>query len=174
MGKLFWLRFALKTTCILYTSRQHTDVLSFQEADLVTTHELGHNFGAEHDPDNIADCAPRDDEGGKYVMYPIAVGGDHVNNKVLSILYWFSPLHVATLLTQQFYSFPQRFSKCSKYSVSRTLKLKAHQCFKERSSKLCGNSRVEEDEDCDPGLLHLNDDPCCTAKCKFKKQAQCR
>uniref|UniRef100_A0A8C2BNG8 ADAM metallopeptidase domain 17a n=1 Tax=Cyprinus carpio TaxID=7962 RepID=A0A8C2BNG8_CYPCA len=118
-----------------------------EEADLVTTHELGHNFGAEHDPDIIVDCAPSDDQGGKYVMYPIAVSGDHVNNK--------------------------RFSSCSKVSVSKTLKVKAHQCFKERSSKLCGNSRVEGDEDCDPGLLHLNDDPCCTAKCKFRKRAQC-
>uniref|UniRef100_A0A8C1A898 ADAM metallopeptidase domain 17a n=1 Tax=Cyprinus carpio carpio TaxID=630221 RepID=A0A8C1A898_CYPCA len=118
-----------------------------KEADLVTTHELGHNFGAEHDPDIIVDCAPSDDQGGKYVMYPIAVSGDHVNNK--------------------------RFSSCSKVSVSKTLKVKAHQCFKERNSKLCGNSRVEGDEDCDPGLLHLNDDPCCTAKCKFRKRAQC-
>ncbi|KAI7804840.1 disintegrin and metalloproteinase domain-containing protein 17a isoform X2 [Triplophysa rosa] len=118
-----------------------------KEADLVTTHELGHNFGAEHDPDNIALCAPNDEQGGKYVMYPIAVSGDHVNNK--------------------------HFSSCSKSSVSKTLKLKAHQCFKERSSKLCGNSRVEEDEDCDPGLLHLNDDPCCTANCKLKNGAKC-
>uniref|UniRef100_A0A673KVR0 Disintegrin and metalloproteinase domain-containing protein 17-like n=1 Tax=Sinocyclocheilus rhinocerous TaxID=307959 RepID=A0A673KVR0_9TELE len=131
----------------LFQQHDKTDVLSFQEADLVTTHELGHNFGAEHDPDNIPACAPSDDQGGKYVMYPIAVSGDHVNNK--------------------------RFSNCSKFSVSRALKVKAHQCFKKRSSKLCGNSRVEEDEDCDPGLLHLNDDPCCTAKCKFRKQAQC-
>lgn len=51
---------------------------------MVTTHELGHNFGAEHDPDNIRQCAPSDDEGGKFVMYPIAVSGDHVNNKVPS------------------------------------------------------------------------------------------
>lgn len=58
--------------------------MSYQEADLVTTHELGHNFGAEHDPDNIAFCAPSDDQGGKFVMYPIAVSGDHVNNKVIS------------------------------------------------------------------------------------------
>lgn len=48
----------------------------------MTTHELGHNFGAEHDPDDIPDCAPREDQGGKFVMYPIAVSGDHVNNKV--------------------------------------------------------------------------------------------
>ncbi|XP_056101599.1 disintegrin and metalloproteinase domain-containing protein 17a isoform X3 [Rhinichthys klamathensis goyatoka] len=118
-----------------------------KEADLVTTHELGHNFGAEHDPDTVPNCAPSDDQGGKYVMYPIAVSGDHFNNK--------------------------RFSICSRNSVIKALKVKAHQCFKERSSKLCGNSRVEEDEDCDPGLLHLYDDECCTAKCKFRKQAQC-
>lgn len=55
---------------------------SFKEADLVTTHELGHNFGAEHDPDGLAECAPNEDQGGKYVMYPIAVSGDHENNKV--------------------------------------------------------------------------------------------
>lgn len=73
----------LYTRCKLIFNRGDSDVLSdLQEADLVTTHELGHNFGAEHDPDNIALCAPTDDHGGKYVMYPIAVSGDHVNNKV--------------------------------------------------------------------------------------------
>lgn len=56
--------------------------LILKEADLVTTHELGHNFGAEHDPDGLAECAPSEDQGGKYVMYPIAVSGDHENNKV--------------------------------------------------------------------------------------------
>ncbi|XP_070787110.1 disintegrin and metalloproteinase domain-containing protein 17-like, partial [Enoplosus armatus] len=118
-----------------------------KEADLVTTHELGHNFGAEHDPDNIPYCAPSDDQGGKFVMYPIAVSGDHVNNK--------------------------RFSNCSKISVGKTLRFKAPLCFKERNSKVCGNSRVEEGEECDPGLLHLNDDPCCSSDCKFKGVAQC-
>lgn len=54
----------------------------FKEADLVTTHELGHNFGAEHDPDGLVECAPNEDQGGKFVMYPIAVSGDHENNKV--------------------------------------------------------------------------------------------
>lgn len=63
---------------------QQSLFLLFQkkEADLVTTHELGHNFGAEHDPDSLPECAPTEDQGGKYVMYPIAVSGDHENNKV--------------------------------------------------------------------------------------------
>ncbi|KAF5903401.1 disintegrin and metalloproteinase domain-containing protein 17 isoform X1, partial [Clarias magur] len=131
----------------LTSTKNYGKTILTKEADLVTTHELGHNFGAEHDPDNIAYCAPSDEQGGKFVMYPIAVSGDHPNNK--------------------------RFSNCSKASVSRTLKVKAPQCFKVRTSNLCGNSRVEEGEQCDPGLLHLNDDPCCTPTCKLKKGMHC-
>ncbi|XP_029316862.1 disintegrin and metalloproteinase domain-containing protein 17a isoform X3 [Cottoperca gobio] len=131
----------------LTSTKNYGKTILTKEADLVTTHELGHNFGAEHDPDNIPYCAPSDDHGGKFVMYPIAVSGDHVNNK--------------------------RFSNCSKISVGKTLRFKAPVCFKERNSKVCGNSRVENGEECDPGLLHLNDDPCCTADCKFKSVAQC-
>ncbi|XP_033975588.1 LOW QUALITY PROTEIN: disintegrin and metalloproteinase domain-containing protein 17a [Trematomus bernacchii] len=131
----------------LTSTKNYGKTILTKEADLVTTHELGHNFGAEHDPDNIPHCAPSDDHGGKFVMYPIAVSGDHVNNK--------------------------RFSNCSKISVGKTLRFKAPVCFKERNSKVCGNSRVEEGEECDPGLLHLNDDPCCSADCKFKPGAKC-
>uniref|UniRef100_A0A8C3AAG1 ADAM metallopeptidase domain 17a n=1 Tax=Cyclopterus lumpus TaxID=8103 RepID=A0A8C3AAG1_CYCLU len=131
----------------LTSTKNYGKTILTKEADLVTTHELGHNFGAEHDPDNIPYCAPSDDHGGKFVMYPIAVSGDHYNNK--------------------------RFSNCSKISVGKTLRFKAPVCFKERNSKVCGNSRVEDGEECDPGLLHLNDDPCCTADCKFKLAAKC-
>uniref|UniRef100_A0A3B4H172 Disintegrin and metalloproteinase domain-containing protein 17-like n=1 Tax=Pundamilia nyererei TaxID=303518 RepID=A0A3B4H172_9CICH len=131
----------------LTSTKNYGKTILTKEADLVTTHELGHNFGAEHDPDNIPYCAPSDDQGGKFVMYPIAVSGDHVNNK--------------------------HFSNCSKASVEKTLSHKAPLCFKERNSKVCGNSRVENGEDCDPGLLHLNDDPCCTSNCKFKSHAKC-
>ncbi|XP_004082314.1 disintegrin and metalloproteinase domain-containing protein 17 isoform X2 [Oryzias latipes] len=131
----------------LTSTKNYGKTILTKEADLVTTHELGHNFGAEHDPDNIPYCAPSDNEGGKFVMYPIAVSGDHVNNK--------------------------RFSNCSKISVGKTLRSKAPLCFKERNSKVCGNSRVEEGEQCDPGLLNLNKDPCCTPDCQFKPTAKC-
>ncbi|XP_040916424.1 disintegrin and metalloproteinase domain-containing protein 17a [Toxotes jaculatrix] len=131
----------------LTSTKNYGKTILTKEADLVTTHELGHNFGSEHDPDNIRYCAPSDDQGGKFVMYPIAVSGDHVNNK--------------------------RFSNCSKISIGKTLRFKAPMCFKERNSKVCGNSRVEDGEECDPGLLHLNDDPCCSSDCKFKHGAQC-
>uniref|UniRef100_A0AAZ3NUR6 ADAM metallopeptidase domain 17b n=1 Tax=Oncorhynchus tshawytscha TaxID=74940 RepID=A0AAZ3NUR6_ONCTS len=131
----------------LTSTKNYGKTILTKEADLVTTHELGHNFGAEHDPDNIPYCAPREDEGGKYVMYPIAVSGDHVNNKL--------------------------FSNCSKISIVKRLRNKAPVCFRERNSNVCGNSRVEQGEECDPGLLHINDDRCCTSDCKLRPTAKC-
>ncbi|CAJ0950169.1 unnamed protein product, partial [Ranitomeya imitator] len=131
----------------LTSTKNYGKTILTKEADLVTTHELGHNFGSEHDPDSMQDCAPNEDHGGKFVMYPIAVSGDHQNNKM--------------------------FSACSRESILRTLMNKASICFKERNNKVCGNSRVDEGEDCDPGLLHQHDDPCCTSVCKFKNNAEC-
>ncbi|XP_073424307.1 disintegrin and metalloproteinase domain-containing protein 17 [Dendrobates tinctorius] len=131
----------------LTSTKNYGKTILTKEADLVTTHELGHNFGSEHDPDSMEDCAPSEDHGGKYVMYPIAVSGDHQNNKM--------------------------FSACSRESILRTLMNKASICFKERNNKVCGNSRVDEGEDCDPGLLHQHDDPCCTSDCKFRNNAEC-
>lgn len=131
----------------LTSTKNYGKTILTKEADLVTTHELGHNFGAEHDPDNIPYCAPREDQGGKYVMYPIAVSGDHVNNKM--------------------------FSNCSKRSIVKRLRSKAPSCFKQRNINVCGNSRVEQGEQCDPGLLHLNSDRCCTADCRLRAGAQC-
>uniref|UniRef100_A0AAR2LTL3 ADAM metallopeptidase domain 17 n=1 Tax=Pygocentrus nattereri TaxID=42514 RepID=A0AAR2LTL3_PYGNA len=131
----------------LTSTKNYGKTILTKEADLVTTHELGHNFGAVHDPDDVPYCAPSEDQGGKYVMYPIAVSGDHTNNKL--------------------------FSNCSKISIVKRLRHKGPSCFKERNSKVCGNSRVEEGEECDPGLLHLSTDLCCTANCKLRPDKQC-
>ncbi|XP_016348034.1 disintegrin and metalloproteinase domain-containing protein 17-like isoform X1 [Sinocyclocheilus anshuiensis] len=131
----------------LTSTKNYGKTILTKEADLVTTHELGHNFGAVHDPDDVSYCAPREDQGGKYVMYPIAVSGDHSNNKL--------------------------FSNCSKIAIAKRLRAKASTCFRERNSNVCGNSRVEEGEECDPGLLHLNSDRCCTSNCKLRLNVQC-
>ncbi|CAN9507993.1 unnamed protein product [Ophioblennius macclurei] len=131
----------------LTSTKNYGKTILTKEADLVTTHELGHNFGAEHDPDNVPYCAPREDQGGKFVMYPIAVSGDHGNNKL--------------------------FSDCSKLSIVKCLRSKAPSCFKQRNVNVCGNSRVERGEQCDPGLLHLNHDRCCTPDCRLREGAQC-
>ncbi|ETE70641.1 Disintegrin and metalloproteinase domain-containing protein 17, partial [Ophiophagus hannah] len=66
------------------------------------------------------------------------------------------------------------FSNCSKASILQTIQSKAPECFKERTNKVCGNSRVDEEEECDPGLLHLQNDFCCTSDCKLKPNAKCR
>lgn len=42
------------------------------QAYLVTAHELGHNFGSDHDTDGGAN--------GNFLMYPIAVDGSRPNN----------------------------------------------------------------------------------------------
>lgn len=52
-----------------------------READLVTAHEFGHNWGSEHDPDT-PDCSPAASQGGSYLMYTYSVSGYDVNNKV--------------------------------------------------------------------------------------------
>ncbi|XP_043534015.1 disintegrin and metalloproteinase domain-containing protein 17 isoform X2 [Chiloscyllium plagiosum] len=140
MEKIVYLNTGLTST------KNYGKTILTKEADLVTTHELGHNFGAEHDPDTL-ECAPTDDDGGKYVMYPIAVSGDQDNNKL--------------------------FSNCSKRSIFRTLINKASKCFQERNKKVCGNSRVDEGEECDPGLLQLTEDKCCTQQCQLKKDKKC-
>lgn len=51
-------------------------------ADLVTAHELGHNWGAEHDPD-ISECSPNSKGGGAYIMFTYSVSGYDGNNKVI-------------------------------------------------------------------------------------------
>jgi hypothetical protein len=55
-----------------------------READLVTAHEFGHNWGSEHDPD-IPECSPSASQGGSYLMYTYSVSGYDVNNKVRNI-----------------------------------------------------------------------------------------
>ena len=54
-----------------------------READLVTAHEFGHNWGSEHDPD-IPECSPSASQGGSYLMYTYSVAGYDVNNKKFS------------------------------------------------------------------------------------------
>lgn len=68
----------------------------------------------------------------------------------------------------------QFFSNCSRRSIVKRLKSKAPSCFRKRNINVCGNSRVEPGEDCDPGLLHINSDSCCTPDCRLRAGAQCR
>lgn len=66
------------------------------------------------------------------------------------------------------------FSNCSKQSIYKTIESKAQECFQARSNKVCGNSRVDEGEECDPGIMYLNNDTCCHNNCTLKEGVQCR
>ncbi|XP_031330294.1 ADAM 17-like protease isoform X1 [Photinus pyralis] len=114
-----------------------------READLVTAHEFGHNWGSEHDPD-IPECSPSASQGGSYLMYTYSVSGYDVNNK--------------------------RFSPCSLRSIRKVLQAKSERCFSQPEESFCGNLRVEGDEECDAGLLGTEDnDPCCDKDCKLRR-----
>ncbi|XP_063227447.1 ADAM 17-like protease isoform X2 [Bacillus rossius redtenbacheri] len=114
-----------------------------READLVTAHEFGHNWGSEHDPD-IPECSPGASQGGSYLMYTYSVSGYDVNNK--------------------------RFSPCSLRSIRKVLQAKSGRCFSEPEESFCGNLRVEGDEECDAGLLGTEDnDSCCDKNCKLRR-----
>ncbi|CRK87999.1 CLUMA_CG001785, isoform A [Clunio marinus] len=114
-----------------------------READLVTAHEFGHNWGSEHDPD-IPECSPSASQGGSFLMYTYSVSGYDVNNK--------------------------KFSPCSLRSIRKVLQAKSGRCFSEPEESFCGNLRVEGDEQCDAGLLGTEDnDQCCDKNCKLRK-----
>ncbi|XP_019874693.1 ADAM 17-like protease isoform X2 [Aethina tumida] len=118
-----------------------------READLVTAHEFGHNWGSEHDPDHV-DCSPPASQGGSFLMYTYSVSGYDVNNK--------------------------RFSPCSLRSIKKVLEAKSDKCFSEPEESFCGNLRVEGDEECDAGLLGTEDnDACCDKDCKLRDHAKC-
>ena len=118
-----------------------------READLVTAHEFGHNWGSEHDPD-IPECSPSASQGGSYLMYTYSVSGYDVNNK--------------------------KFSPCSLRFIRKVLLAKSSRCFTEPEESFCGNLRVEGDEECDAGLLGSEDrDICCDENCKLRENAIC-
>ena len=131
--------------CALSSSVNWGRRLLTVEADLVTAHELGHNFGANHDPSNHDLCAPSAVNGGKYIMYATSVSGERVNNRL--------------------------FSSCSKESISKVLAAKRRLCFKNQQNAFCGNSLVEVGEECDSGL---KESKCCNIDCKFHNRTfQC-
>ncbi|KAL4217074.1 Disintegrin and metalloproteinase domain-containing protein 17 [Mactra antiquata] len=119
------------------------------QANLVTTHEFGHNMGSEHDPETDS-CAPSEYKDGKYVMYPWAVSGYDKNNKI--------------------------FSPCSREFIFKVLKVKGYDCFIEGrgDGAFCGNGRLDVDEECDAGYETKNDlDYCCDSNCKLRPGKLC-
>ena len=80
--------FDFKSACVsIHDSINKNNIFIFRvitrEADLVTAHEFGHNWGSEHDPD-VPECSPSASHGGSYLMYTYSVSGYDVNNKKFS------------------------------------------------------------------------------------------
>ncbi|KAF8784914.1 Disintegrin and metalloproteinase like protein [Argiope bruennichi] len=88
-------------------------------------HEIGHNFGSPHDPEDDVVCTPGGDNG-NYIMFARATSGDKRNNN--------------------------KFSPCSVRSINAVLNTKARSlkgCFTEIQDSICGNGVVEKNEQCD-------------------------
>ncbi|XP_066997248.2 disintegrin and metalloproteinase domain-containing protein 10 [Anabrus simplex] len=140
-------------------------------------HEIGHNFGSPHDPDQ---CTPGGEDG-NFIMFARATSGDKRNNN--------------------------KFSPCSLNSINPVLNTKARSpkgCFTEPQAAICGNGVVEEGEECDCGwegdcrdkcchpqrqylppgekpctltpgsVCSPSQGPCCTPQCELKFGVKCR
>ena len=130
----------------------HNRLLLSAESLIVTLHEFGHNFGSVHD-EETAECAPGQDGGGNFVMYPGAVSGKFHNN--------------------------MKFSPCSIRSVSKVIENPMTiACFQEKrvAGSFCGDFFIDPDEQCDAGFKvegASNEDRCCDEKCKLRGEAKC-
>ena len=120
---------------------------------LVFSHEIGHNFGANHDP-HTRECGPKDEDGGKFIMWSTAVDGRLDNNN--------------------------KFSKCSLREIGLHV---PGSCFVKRSklSQFCGDYVVQGDEECDAGppgtIIGVHgkkiENKCCTSDCMLREGANC-
>ena len=52
-------------------------------SQITFAHEVGHNFGSEHDPDD-SNCSPGTNKGGNFIMYRRATTGTDRNNRNFS------------------------------------------------------------------------------------------
>lgn len=115
--------------------------------DIVLIHEFGHSIGSSHDKPSDSKCSPSILNGGAYLMFP--------RTPLLVV----SPNNI-------------KFSPCTIEEVTDVIQWKAEKCFSE--STLCGNQRLDENEECDCGHVEECKDNCCNASiCKLKYYAKC-
>ncbi|CAG5125775.1 unnamed protein product, partial [Candidula unifasciata] len=139
---------SLKKNSGLTSGTENTEgTITSLQMNLVFVHELGHNFGSEHDP-ATPECSAPDHHGGNFLMWDKSVNGKSPNNL--------------------------KFSACSKRYIGRAIVQAS--CLVPRSSMIsfCGNGIVDEKEQCDAGAHGvIGTNPCCTSNCKLKEHATC-
>lgn len=129
-------------------------------SQITLAHEVGHNFGSEHDQTD--QCAPygtsqSNANDGNYIMFPNAIPGTMANNR--------------------------KFSPCSTSAIGRVLETVGgirENCFAASDQAFCGNKIVEDTEQCDCGYKEDCDDQCCYGRgtsesedCKRKPDTVC-
>ena len=99
------------------TTLNYGRTVSVLTTSLTWAHEMGHNFGSQHD--ETSDCINQ--PGGNYIMYPQATDGSQTNNRL--------------------------FSPCSITAMSAVIDVKGagpEGCFEARTGvAFCGNGIVE-------------------------------
>ncbi|XP_078449229.1 disintegrin and metalloproteinase domain-containing protein 12-like [Lampetra planeri] len=115
-------------------------------------HEMGHNFGMNHDtPERRCHCQANSEQGG-CIMAP-STG----------------------------HPFPSKFSSCSTRDLDSSLSKGGGMCLYNMpdvrdlyGGKRCGNGYVEDGEQCDCGEIEECDNPCCNANnCTLRAGAEC-
>ncbi|KAI3387168.1 hypothetical protein SNEBB_008186 [Seison nebaliae] len=112
-------------------------------SELTLAHEIGHSFGAKHDPLDDEKCVPNGADG-NYIMYPKATTGKMKNNRIFSSCSLESMGNVVTDLVEM--SGRKKF------------------CFAKIHGPFCGNQIVEKGEECDCGYETDCTDQCCFSR----------
>lgn len=142
-------------------------------SQITFAHEVGHNFGAEHDAEG--QCVPGEKNGGNFIMYSRATTGTQPNNRNFSQCSKDSMGKVMfSLVNSPKFCFKGNFLifKLKKY-------IKIGLFIKVNNGSLCGNLFVEDGEECDCGYSNDCKEKCCNDAskvnaCKLTVGSQCR